>query len=272
MLRQKLNRICRRCSRFLHPISAQKLSATLNQLIPKPVNVLFIHSSLSSCGRFLAGPSGVIDALSSRTKTLGFPTHSYSYPEPGQQAPLFDWKATPSRNGILTESFRQRPGVVRSIHSTHSLAFHGPQSTALCNSHYRCETPCGSRTPYERMVLNAASVLLIGVTFHAYTLFHTAEDSAGSDFAYESATVDHLRVVDEHGNIQTCTSKRQSRVPRRFSQVGEHLVRLGLVRKVPLGRNYLYFVPNCEDVHHYLVEKLRVTPDYLYLSCTKSLA
>jgi aminoglycoside 3-N-acetyltransferase len=273
MIRKALARIRKRCSGYLHPISAHKLRAALDELLPNQVDVLFVHSSLSSCGRFTAGPNDVIDALKDRAASIGFPTHTYCYPAADNaQAPLFDRTTTPSRNGILTELFRQQPGVIRSIHSTHSVAFRGPDASQLCAGHYQCNTPCGEGTPYQRMLECSAAVLMFGITFHAYTLFHTAEDAAGSPFAYEATTIDPLRVLDEQGNLQTCPSKRQSRAPRRFREAGEHLVNLGLVKKIRLGRDHLYLATNSANVHDYLVDRLRVIPDYLYSTCTAPLA
>jgi aminoglycoside N3'-acetyltransferase len=113
--------------------------------------------------------------------------------------------------------------------------------------------------------------LLFGVTFHSYTLFHTAEDAAGSEFAYEPATVDRLRVVDEQGEQHECLSRRQSRAPRRFKEAGDRLESYGLACRITLGRGNLLFVPDCSRVHDFLVERLKRIPDFLYESCTSSL-
>jgi aminoglycoside N3'-acetyltransferase len=112
---------------------------------------------------------------------------------------------------------------------------------------------------------------MFGVDFHSYTLFHTAEDASGSEFAYENGTLDRLRVVNEKGEEQDCWSHRQSRAPRRFAETGDLLERAGLVRRVKLGRGTLLFVPDCSKVHDFLVERLRRIPDFLYQSCTSAL-
>lgn len=262
----------KRLQQWLNPISPAILQQVLGALIPERVDVLLMHSSLSSCGHFTGGPSSIIDAVSHHTANLLMPTHSYTYPEVASPiAPLFDRAKTSSRNGVLTELFRIKPNVVRSIHATHSLAAWGPLAEELTADHWKSDTACGRRTPYQRLLDRQASVLMFGVSLHSYTLYHTAEDAADSPFAYEANTIDQLRVIDEDGKVQICPSKRQSRAPRRFAETGEKLVCLGMVRKVPLGRNHLYFVPNCKLIHEYLVEKLLVYPDYLYLNCKVSL-
>lgn len=270
--KQIIRRIRKRMLSWFCPISPRQLRQTLDSLFTDPIEILFVHSSLSSCGRFLAGPNDILDALHERTSNLGVPTHSYCYPSSEMpEGPVFDATSTPSSNGRLTEIFRAQPTVIRSIHATHSLAFCGPMANGICESHWHCTTPCGGETPYARMVQNKASVLLFGVSFHSYTLFHTAEDQAESPFAYEDRTTDYLRFLDESGTLRVQPSRRQTRDPRRFAEAGEHLVSIGLAMKARLGRSYLYFVPDCSSAHQYLVSKLRDTPDYLFRSCKTEL-
>lgn len=259
--------------RALTPIGSDKLRAALEQLIVHKPEILFVHSSLSSCGKFTGGPEEVLHVFREFGTTLLLPTFTYCYPEIlGDTGPLFDARTTPSQTGLLTEVYRKQGGVVRSIHATHSVAAAGPLATELCANHYQQNTPCGAGTPYARLLERKASVLLFGVSFHSYTLYHTAEDASGSAFAYEPETLDQLRVIDESGQPHDCWSRRQSRVPRRFAEAGDLLERVGLARRVQLGRGALLYVPDCVKVHDFLVERLRQTPDFLYHSCTRSLA
>lgn len=260
--------VFKRLSRFATPIAPDLLRRSLDEIIPQKVPLLFVHASLSSCGQFTAGVDDVIDAMNERADTFGFPTHTYCYPPTScAEGPLFDRTITPSQNGLLTELFRQRSTVIRSVHATHSVAFRGTRAQEICLKHYEYDTPCGKGTPYARMLALNASVLLFGVTFHSYTLFHTAEDNAESAFAYEPGVRDRLRVINEHARIRTTYSRRQSRTPRRFREAGEHLIRLGLAKQIGLGRNYLLFVPDSALVNDYLVSRLRRMPDYLHTTC-----
>ncbi|HYC37549.1 MAG TPA: AAC(3) family N-acetyltransferase [Usitatibacter sp.] len=254
-----------------NPIGPAALRAALDRAIGAAPGTLLVHASFSACGRFTGGSDDVLAALGERCSTLAFPTHTYSYPENGAPAPLFDPRATPSRTGLLTEIFRISPGVTRSIQSTHSIAARGAEAAALCAGHYLNDTPCGRGTPYERMVRSQAAVLLFGATFHSYTLYHTAEDASGSQFAYEPATVDLLEVIDESGNRRHCRSRRQSRAPRRFREAGGLLESAGIARRVPLGAGILLYVPDCARAHDFLVERLRRVPDFLYATCTEPL-
>jgi aminoglycoside N3'-acetyltransferase len=271
----RLSNLVLRAQKVVHGLATtirpDELRSALQRLIGR-TEILFVHSSLSSCGHFTAGPHDVLRALREVSGTLCLPTHTYCYPSAANEAgPLFDPATTPSQNGVLTEMFRAEPLVMRSINATHSMAATGPFAEVLTDRHYLSDTPCGARTPYRRLVQLKASVLLFGVTFHCYTLFHTAEDASGSEYAYERGTLDRLRVVDELGKQRVCWSRRQSRAPRRFEKAGGLLERAGLARRITLGRSHLLFIPDCSQAHDFLVERLENIPDLLYLTCSRRL-
>lgn len=254
--------------RMLTPIWPDTLRSALDRVTWGGADIMCVHSSLYSCGHFTSGPKGVLNVLSEFCNTLCLPTHSYCYPDsPGQPGPVFSAATTPSLNGYLTEMFRKQPDVLRSIHATHSLAARGKLAEELCVNHYRYDTPCGAGTPYSRLVENQASILMFGVTFAYYTLFHTAEWESGSEFAYVHGELNWLRIIDEVGEQRDCWSRRQGRIVPRFEEAGGFLERAGLVRRVQLGRSNLLFVPDCSKVHDLLVERLRKTPDFLRSLC-----
>jgi aminoglycoside 3-N-acetyltransferase len=250
------------------PIGHERLRAALDRVTGGGTDILLIHSSLSSCGHFTAGPGNVLSGFAACSNTLCLPTHTYCYPASQAEAgSLFDAATTPSQNGRLTELFRVQIGVTRSIHATHSLAASGPLAQEICANHYRCDSPSGAGTPYSRLVELHASVLMFGVSFHYYTLFHTAEFLSGSEHAFEQGTLDRLRIIDEGGQQRECWSRRQSRAPMRFAEAGELLERAGLARSETLGRSALLFVPDSSKVHDFLLERLKKTPDFLRQSC-----
>lgn len=258
--------------RMTCPISPKQLRASLASVIGEGADTLLVHSSLSSCGHFTAGPNDVLDALAETCRTLCLVTHTYCYPDiPGELGPVFDAHSTPSKNGILTNLFRGQAGVRRSIHATHSLAARGTSAAEVIEGHYRGDSPTGSGTPYLRLIARKASVLMFGVSFHYYTFFHSAEFDAESEHAYQAGITDRLRVIDEHGAVRECLSKRQNWSPMRFAEAGELLERKGLARKVALGREFLRFTPDSSKVHDFLVERLRRYPDFLRQSCVVDL-
>ncbi len=273
----RMRRIARRAemifSRYRNPIQPVEFRLALDRVTAGGADILLVHSSLSACGRYVAGANDVIAALAESCNTLAMPTHSYCYPPaPDVLAPLFDARNTSSKVGAITERFWRQPGVERSIHSTHSLAVSGRDARSWCAGHYLHDSPCGEGTPYERLVHSRASVLMLGVTFNAYTFFHTAEFSAASPFAAEMGVRDSLRFLDEGGRTRARISRRQGRSPTRFAEAGLFLERIGLVRREPLGMGFLLFVPDSAKVHDLLLNRLKRCPDFLRDSCKTELA
>lgn len=253
-------------------IGPDQLRRALNDVTGGGVDMMLVHSALSGCGQFTAGVPDIVAALREHAGTLCLPTHTYCYPAAfGQPGPVFDPAITPSKNGILTETFRTQAGVLRSINATHSLAASGPQEKALTENHEVLDAPCGKDSPWDRLVQRNAGVLLFGVSFRAYTPYHTAEDAADSPYTYELGTVDRLRYVGTDGQVHERRSRRQSWTPRRFAEAGDLLERNGLVKRVALGRGHLLFVRNSAKVQDFLVERLRKTPNFLYHDCTVAL-
>jgi aminoglycoside 3-N-acetyltransferase len=271
-----LSRIKHKADRTLLRIGSRirpaALRTALSQLWGSGTDLLLVHSAMADCGYFSEGIDDVLAALREGVGTLCLPTHTYCYPAlrdaPG---PIFDPATTASRNGILTETYRKQVGVVRSINATHSLAGSGPLVEEITKDHELLDAPCGKGSPWAKLVERKASVLLIGVSFRAYTPYHTAEDAADSPYAYEQGTIDRLRYVGQDGQVLERLSRRQSWAPRRFAEAGDLLECAGLAKRVPLGRGYLRFVPDSAKVHDFLIERLRKIPDFLYANCIRDL-
>lgn len=267
-----VSRAKRLVKRLMKPVSPGALRRALTDLTGGGCEALYVHSGLSSLGHVVGGPNAVVKALSEVCDNLFLPTHTYCYPpSPDHPAPVFDARSTPSEMGLLAETFRRRDGVVRSIHSTHSLAGQGPLAAEICAGHYECETPCGQGTPYSRLVHRGAAALMLGVSFRYYTPFHTAECESGSSSACEIDEVNRLRFLDENAVLAERLSRRQSRVTPRFHEAGALLERRGLARRLELGLGTLLFVSDMSQVHEFLVERLRKTPDFLRSTCTAEL-
>lgn len=229
-------------------------------------DLLLVHSSLSACGSIEGGPATVISALRSWISdraVLALPTHTWSYPDHTGVAPIYDYTSTPSLVGAITNYYWQQPGVVRSLHPSHSLACSGPEAEALCAGHEFCETPCGAGTPYQRIAEGNSSVLMFGATLDSYTLFHTAEDTAQVPYLYAPEQVT-LRTRRKDGVIQPIKMWRQDMtVTRRFAATVDWLSEQGVVVRRKLGLGELLFIPNAQAMHETMVKTLRRDPLFL---------
>lgn len=259
------DRTKRRIHRWRYHVSQAELVEALRKLVGTPRECIFMHSSMSACGKIDGGAPAVINAVHACCQTLCLPAHTYSYSSAWDRddARVYDPVTSPSKAGHITEVFRSMPGVVRSIHPTHSLAAHGPLADELCEGHDRCETPCGAGTPYEKMIQHDTSVLMFGTTMNTYTLFHTAEDIAKCSYLYQKQPY-RLRIREHDGQVRVIKSWRQNMAAiRRFKDMDTILEAQGLLRRTKLGGGEILFLPSSREVHNYLIEQIHGDPCYL---------
>ena len=240
----------------------EALDAALNEVGVRELSLLLVHSSLSSCGYIKKGALKLLQQFESRCETLCLPTHTYCYTLPDGSTPVFDPQKTGSLVGAVSDCFWQAGGVFRSLHPSHSIAAKGEGSEAICTGHELAETPCGERTPYELLIQNSASVLMFGCTLNTYTLFHTTEALMTCDYLYYPEPV-VMRFIGPQGLTARQMKRQDMRVPRRFAEMEDELLKIGLLRRVSLGKGKLLFIPNAKDVHSYLEGRISESPRYL---------
>jgi aminoglycoside 3-N-acetyltransferase len=141
---------------------------------------VFIQSAMSRFGRIDGGPPTVLAALEEvlgPDATIAMPSFSMigettEYPRRGT---VFDAGTSPSLTGAITEHFRGLPGVVRSLHPTHSVVARGPGAEELVAGHHEAATPFGDDTPFGRMVDRDFVQVWFGCGVGPFTLYHTFE-------------------------------------------------------------------------------------------------
>lgn len=93
-----------------------------------------------------------------------------------QRQRVFDVERTASKVGLFSEFFRRSPGVMRSLHPTHSVAAWGKHSVDLLAEHHH-GTAFGETSPVFKMQQYDGMLIGIGVTpKECFTLFHVAEE------------------------------------------------------------------------------------------------
>jgi aminoglycoside 3-N-acetyltransferase len=167
------------------PIVTQPMiEAGLRELGLGPGDLVIAHSALRSFGWVEGGEDAVIDALLAvlgPTGTLCMPALSYGDYGPDRPPPPFDPRTTACVVGRIPERFRQRPGVQRSLHPTHSIAALGARAAEILRDHDQSLTPCGPLSPWGKIARCGGSILMLGVGTHPCTMFHGAEEEAEAD-------------------------------------------------------------------------------------------
>jgi len=170
--------------------------------------VLVVHTAFSKVGPLEGGPRTLIDALldavgssvprflgssgNSATSLVSAPPRNRGTQEPRnrQEGTLvmpsmsdddehpFDVATTSCRSlGIVAETFRRLPGVLRSD-NPHAFAAIGPRAAEILAPH-PIDVPHGLNSPIGRVYELDGQVLLLGAGHDANTTIHLAENLAG---------------------------------------------------------------------------------------------
>lgn len=168
---------------------------------------ILIHSSMKSIGPVEGGAETVLDALMEyfAQGLLLLPTHTWRFIDPDHT--VFDVQHSPCCVGILPELFRQRPGVVRSLHPTHSMAAYGKGAEAYVAGEMETNTPCAPGGCYDRLRSAQGKVLLLGVTHARNTFIHSVEEVLNVPHRLTDKPL-KLTVVDQAGDRHTVYMRR----------------------------------------------------------------
>lgn len=154
----------------------EELKAQLAQMGLKRTDTILIHSSMKAIGEVEGGADTVLDVWQEYFSEglLLLPTHTWAYVN--EQHPVFDPAVTESCVGLLSNLFRKRPGVIRSLHPTHSMAAYGGEAAEYVAGEEFCNTPCTPGGCYDRLRLRKGRILLIGVGHERNTFIHSVEE------------------------------------------------------------------------------------------------
>lgn len=139
----------------------------------KKGDVLLLHSALTSIGKVENGADTVIDAF---LEAIGDEGTLVMSTLTGWSSP-FDAETSPSAVGYLSECFRRRKGVLRSLHPVHSVAAFGKNAEYITKDHDKCETGCGEGTPYLKIAELGGKAILLGVDMDRNTTMHSMEEA-----------------------------------------------------------------------------------------------
>lgn len=243
--------------------SADRITRDLKALGVREGGTLLVHSSLSSLGFVRGGPATVIAALRAAIGpkgTLVLPTHSWE--RAGRGDFTFDLRTTPSCVGAISETFRTMPGVVRSLHPTHSVAAIGPRAEALTEGHEGAATPCGEGTPYARIIEARGQILFLGTTLDQNTIFHTLEAIAELPYLMRGDS-ETFAVTLADGRSKEMQFRRHARGPdRRFAATEDLLAQKGVLSKGRIAASESLLV-DAAPMAELMLELLRKEPRYL---------
>lgn len=220
-------------------ITHRQIVTDLERLGLRPGESVLVHSSLSSMGFVEGGADAVIEALLEilgPQGTLLMPSFQQgSEYELLRRGCLFDVRTSPSELGIISETFRRRPGVIRSLSPTHCTAGIGPRAWELLADHQTCRVSVGHGSPYEKLVQMEGRILLLGVTHTVNTTLHLVENTHGAPTLC-SELLEGV-VIDSEGQSWTVpTHPHRPGLRRRYDRVEEELIGASIQHNGNVGR------------------------------------
>jgi len=153
-------------------INSSYLSKKLGALGITTNDVLFVHSAFSAVGPVDGGSDAIIDAF---LEAVG-PGGTVIFPTFTSASESFSHENSKALTGILCEKFRHRPGAIRSLHPTHSVAAIGKQAHYFAGDKWVVDTTCGEGSMFMRLARSEAKIIMLGVDLNRCTLLHACED------------------------------------------------------------------------------------------------
>jgi len=144
-------------------------------------DTVLVHNSFHYSNGFAGSPNKVIDVLLESVgsdgnlmmMSLPYTSSTFDYLK---TLDCFDVRKTVSRMGLLTEIFRARKDVRRSLSPTHPILACGPKAEWILAGHENCPYPCGEGTPFEKLAELDGKVVFFDAPFASMTFFHYIED------------------------------------------------------------------------------------------------
>jgi aminoglycoside 3-N-acetyltransferase len=199
-LRNKLKRGVARTRTRLAPLyrarygtfGAEELRDELGRHLPPDTEIVMVHCSLNNLQpMYVGGVAELLDALieiCGPDTTLAMPAFFLGGPrgDPAayyRERPVFDIRRQPSEMGLLSELFRRRSDVRRSLHPTASMSALGPLADELTAGHHLARTTFGDGTPFAVMAERRTTIIGIAIEyFRCLTQVHAAEDLLGERY------------------------------------------------------------------------------------------
>jgi aminoglycoside 3-N-acetyltransferase len=271
-LRAGVSRAQRVWVRLLRSYDADHLVAALRSLGLKAGDTVMLHSSFGANHGFrgtaeqltdvfldFLGPEGTLLMVS-----LPYRGSSLEYL---QRINQFDVRKAPSMMGLVSEYFRRRPQVLRSLHPTHPILAAGAQAEWIVANHESCLFPCGPGTPFEKLVALDGKVVFFNVPFATFTFFHYLEHlvSPRLPFSLYSERLFEVPIIKqngERGSVRTFVFSLEAIRRRRFQRLEDEVFRRGLVTRCRVGNSQLLAIRVRDAVS--CVEEMCSKGEYFY--------
>jgi aminoglycoside 3-N-acetyltransferase len=235
--------------------NSDMLKNKLREMGIQETDTLLVHSNFNPDSGFKGSPLDMVNALVELVGTEGnllmvsIPFRGSSYDYLKLNKPFYI-KKTISMMGMVTELFRRKEGVLRSLHPTHPVLACGKDSEWLIADHEKCLYPCGIGSPFDKFRQLKGKILFFDVGFGAITFFHYVEDITKDKLPFNvyNDTPFSVTAYDENNNkhiIETYAFSKD--IIRGARKLEEEMSKRNLIKKGRVG-NSRFLLVNTEDV------------------------
>ena len=215
-----------------------------------------VHSSMKAIGTALSPEEilSVLQAAVGSEGTLLLPGLTYESVTP--EHPVFDSRTSVPCIGLLPRTFQTLPGVLRSVHPTHSVCARGRLAETLTAEHILDNTPVGPHSPFMRLADCGGKLLFIGEVVDCCTFMHGLEEIAGVDYVLNRDTTAYIvdgerRDYFAH-DFSTVAAQRYSRI----KSIPDIKMHTGCLGNAPC---YLF---DAQDLRERALSLLRLDPHF----------
>ncbi len=228
----------------------------------KEGEVVMLHSALSKIGFVKEGAQAIIQAFIKVIGTEGtlmmpsFPAIGFNY-NYLKTNPVFDSKHTPSKMGVITETFRNMKGVERSLHPTDAVCAFGKQAVYLTKDHVHQLTPYNKNSPFYRLSALDGKIVLIGVDLNSLTNLHTLEDAVENfEYPVYHQTIFNTTLINDSGQrieMQTKVHDPLYSKKRKCNELMPQFEKAGFLKHFKLGSANCIII-DAGAMHQWMVE------------------
>ncbi|MCP4633211.1 MAG: AAC(3) family N-acetyltransferase [candidate division Zixibacteria bacterium] len=230
----------------------------LSQIGIEKNDTIFLHSAYNNFNGFKGKPQDIIRCLleligddgNLLMVSMPYTGSSFEYLKQNQ---IFDVRKTISRMGIISEVFRRKRGVRRSLHPTHPVLAYGNDTEWLLEDHEKCLHPCGKDTPFDKFRSLNGKILHFDVPFQGgFTLIHYIEDIIKDKLPFplytEEPIATRIRDYDNREKVvQTYVFSQDAIHARNLISIGGYLSKQNVLSYSKIGRTNL-MIASAEDV------------------------
>lgn len=180
-IKSKYNKVKKFVVKSMLSYDGEKLKARLRKMGVAETDTLMVHANFKPDSGFKGNPDDIVNALVELVGTNGnllmvsIPYRGRAYDYFMKNKP-FRVHKTISMMGLITEMFRRKEGVLRSLNPSHPVLAYGKDSAWLIADHEECPVPCGVGSPFDKFRQLNGKILFFDVGFGAITFFHYVED------------------------------------------------------------------------------------------------